>query len=155
MTFRSVHHPGDVSRPWLALQAQARPVAMALLVVMTVGLAAALRGNSILWPFVGGATVAYALGAAYAQGRMFMTPAQVEVDGTNASVQSVWEAAAEPVVAAMRPVSSAKLQNGELSVGLGDTIVTFEPDDWPEFDALVGAFRQSAREAFAGLEGGP
>ena len=151
MTFRSVHFPGDVSRPWLALQTQARPVALALLAVMTVGLAAALEGNSILWPFVTGAAVAYTLAAGYAQGKLFMTPAQVEVDGAQASVQSVWEAAGA-AEARMLPVSSARLQHGELSVGLGDTIVTFEPDEWPEFDELVSAFRQSARLAFAELE---
>ena len=152
MTFRSVHHPGAVSRPWLALQAQARPVAVALLVVMTVGLAAALRGNTILWPFVIGASIAYVMGAAYAQGRLFVTPAQVEVRGPFAAVQSMWEAAADPPESRLLPVSSARLQHGELSVGLGDAIVTFQPDEWPEFDALVAAFRASAREAFALLE---
>ena len=152
MTFRSVHHPGAVSRPWLALQAQARPVALALLAVMTVGLAAALQGQGILWPFVGGAALAYALAAAYGQGRLFVTPAQVEVRGPFAAVQSVWDAAAEPPVSRLLPVSSARLQYGELSVGLGDAIVTFRPDEWPEFDSLVAAFRQSAREGFALLE---
>ena len=155
MTFRSVHHPGPTSRPWLALQAQARPVALALLAVMTVGLAAALQGRGILWPFVIGAALAYTLAAAYGQGQLFVTPAQVEVRGPFAAVQSVWEAAAEPPESRLLPVSSAKLQRGELTVGLGDAIVTFRPEDWPEFDELVSAFRQSAREGFALLEPGP
>jgi len=155
MTFQSVHHPGATSRPWLALQAQARPVALALLAVMTVGLAAALQGRGILWPFVGGAALAYALAAAYGQGQLFVTPAQVEVRGPFAALQSVWEAAAEPPQSKLLPVSSAKLQYGELTVGLGDAIVAFRREDWPEFDALVDAFRQSAREASGLLEAAP
>ena len=149
MTFRSVHHPGDTTRPWLALQAQARPVALALLGVMTVGLAAALQGQNILWPFVGGTAVAYVLAAAVGQNRLVTTPAQVDVRGPFAAVHSIWQAAATPPEGPMAPVSSARLQHGELSVGLGDTIVTFQPDDWPEFDALVSAFRGAAAEGHA------
>lgn len=146
MTFHSVHHPGDASRPWLAVRAQARPVALALLAVMTVGLAAALQGRNILWPFVGAAAIAYALAATVGQGSLLSTPAQVEIRGPFASVQSVWDAAAEPPVSTLQPVISARLANGELSVGLGDTVVSFQRSDWPEFDQLVDAFRASARE---------
>lgn len=152
MTFRSVHHPGDTSRPWLALQAQARPVALALLVVMTVGLAAAMQGENILWPFVGGTAAAYVAAAAVGQNRLFTTPAQVDVRGPFAAVHSVWQAAVSPPEGTLAPVSSARLQYGELSVGLGDTVVTFQPDDWPEFDALVAAFRGAAAEGHHLLE---
>ena len=146
MTFRSVHHPGDTSRAWLAIQSQARPVALALLAVMTVGLAAALEGRSIMWPFVGGAAVAYALAVAFGQNRLVTTPAQVDVVGPFAAVHSVWQAAADPPEGRLTPVSSARVQYGELSVGVGDTVVTFQPADWPEYDALVDALRAAARE---------
>lgn len=150
MTFRSVHHPGAVSRPWLALQAQARPVALALLFVMTVGLAAALRGQDILWPFVGGTAAAYAVAAATAQNRLVTTPAEVEVRGPFATVRSMWDVAGTdtggPLQGRAAPVFSARLQNGELTVGLGDTVVSFLPADWPEFDELVDAMRGAARE---------
>ena len=147
MTFRSVHHPGGASRPWLAVEAQARPVALALLAVMTVGLAAALQGRSILWPFVTGAAVAYALAAAVGLNRLVTTPAAVRVDGARAAVQSVWQAASEPRAAELATVSSARLAYGELSAGIGDTVVTFDRADWPEFDALVGALRAAAGQA--------
>ena len=152
MTFQSVHHPGDTSRPWLALQAQARPVALALLAVMTVGLAAAMQGEDILWPFVGGTAIAYGVAVIVGQGRLLSTPAQVDVRGPFAAVHSVWQAAASPPEGALAPVSSARLQHGELSVGLGDTVVTFEPADWPDFDALVAAFRAAAAEGHRLLE---
>ena len=146
MTFRSVHHPGDTSRSWLALQAQARPVALALLFVMTIGLAAALQGSDILWPFVGGTAVAYVIAAGVGQNRLLSTPAQVDVRGPFAAVHSIWQAAADPPEGPMAPVSSARLQYGELSVGVGDTVVTFDPSDWPEFEALVDALRAAAAE---------
>jgi len=148
MTFRSVHHPGIVSRPWLALQAQARPVALALLFVMTVGLAAALQGTDILWPFVGGTALAYVVAAAAGQNRLVVTPAEVEVRGPFATIRSVWDAAGE-ADGSMAPVFSARLQNGELSVGVGDTVVSFLTRDWPEFDALVVAMREAAHEGEA------
>ena len=151
MTFRSVHHPGAVSRPWLAVQAQARPVALALLAVMTVGLAAALQGRPILWPFVTGAALAYALAASVTQYRLSVEVAQVEVAGAHAAVQSVWQAAAEPVAAPFEAVSSARLAHGELTAGIGDTVVSFERADWPEFEALVEALRGAAREGEAEL----
>ena len=144
MTFRSVHHPGDVSRAWLAVQAQARPVALALLAVMTVGLAAALQGRSILWPFVTGAAISYVVAAAIGQGRVLKTPAQVEVVGASAAVQSVWQAAQEPVRPRPEFVSSARLAHGELTVGIGDTVESFQREDWPDFDGLVAAMRQAA-----------
>ena len=155
MTFQSVHHPGAVSQSWLALQAQARPVAVALLAVMTVGLAAALRGHDVLWPFLGAATLAYAVGAYAAHTRLVTTPAAIEVRGPFATVRSIWEAASDASVERLEPVVSARLQHGELSVGLGDHIVELRPADWPEFDALVSAFRGAALEGQALLAQSP
>lgn len=149
MTFRSIHHPGTTSRPLLALQAQARPVALALLAVMTVGLAAALQGESILWPFVGGTAAAYLIAAGVGQNRLVTVPAQVDIRGPFAAVESIWQAAADESDERLAPVSSARLQNGELTVGLGDTIVAFRPEDWPDFEELVSAFRVAAREGEA------
>ena len=154
MTFRSVHHPGDVSRAWLAVQAQARPVALALLAVMTVGLAAALQGQRILWPFVTGAAIAYAVAAVVGQNRILRTPAQIEIVGASAAVQSMWQAAAEPIPPDPGLVSSARLAHGELTVGIGDSVESFERQDWPDFDALVAAMREAA-EAGRGFPPAP
>lgn len=131
------------------LRAQARPVAIALLTVMTVGLAAALQGQNILWPFVGAAAVAYALAVFVGQGSLTKTPAIVDIRGPFASVLTVWDASARPQQGVLQPVVSARLAYGELTVGLGDAIVTFARADWPEFDDLVEAFRASAREGEA------
>ncbi len=146
MTFQSVHHPGTASRPWLAVQAQARPVALALLVVMTVGLAAALQGRNILWPFVGGAAVAYSIAAMVGQNRLVTTPAQVDVRGPFAAVQSVWEAAAtvpegrlDAGVVGPPPTRRADGRPGRHGRRRSD------PEDWPDFDGLVEAFRGAAQ----------
>jgi hypothetical protein len=129
----------------LALQAQARPVALALLFVMTVGLAAALQGQAILWPFVGGTAAAYAVAAAWGQGTLHRTLAEVEIRGPFASLRSVWEAAGGPSDR-LEPVLSVRLVHGELLVGLGDAVRTLDRADWPDFDGLVAALRQSALE---------
>ena len=147
MTYHSHHHPGGLSRTYLAFQAQARPVALALLAVMTVGLAAALLGQSILWPFVGGTAVAYLIAAAVGQSTLHRTVAEVEVRGPFAAVRSVWEAAGPRDPSPREPVVSTRLAYGVLDVGLGDTVHTFRREDWPDFDALVDALRGAAREA--------
>lgn len=148
--FESVHHPARAdgrvpSRAYLALDAQARPVALALLAVMTVGLAAALQGGAILWPFVTGTAIAYTLAAAYGQGTLYRTPAEVEVRGPFATIRSVWDTAGSRGRGGIAPVHSARLVRGELVVGLGDSVTTFQREEWPEFDALVDALRGAAR----------
>ena len=152
MTFRSAHHPAGTSRALLVVQAQAHPVAWALLAVMTVGLAAALLGNAILWPFVAGAAAAYGLAAAYGVGTLHRRLAEVEVRGPFAAVRSVWEAATVPPPHRLLPVVSARVAYGELTVGLGDAVVSFDRAEWPDFDGLADAFRQSARECQALIE---
>ena len=147
MTLYSIHHPGDASRPYLAFQAQARPVALALLFVMTVGLAAALLGETILWPFVGGTAAAYGTAALVGQSTLHRTVAEVEVRGPFAAVRSVWEAAADRDTSPRMPVATTRLAHGVFEVGVGDTVHTFQREDWPDFDALVNAFREAAREA--------
>ena len=151
--FASVHHPGTTGRAYLALQAQARPVALALLAVMTVGLAAALNGESILWPFVTGTAVVYALAAAYGQSTLHRTPAEVEVRGPFMAIRSVWDVAG-PGRGGLAPVRSARLVHGELVVGLGDYVTTLRREDWADFDGLVGALRGAARTAQALAAGG-
>ena len=146
MTFESRHHPGDQSRGMLALRAQAQPVALALLVVMVVTLAAALEGYPVLWPFASASVLAYTGAAAYAQSRLHATPAELVVSSPFATLRSVWDVAGWDDT---RPalVSSAKLARGELSVGLGDDVVSLRADDWPDFDGLVATLRGAAAEA--------
>lgn len=149
VVFASAHHPGVAGRAWLALEAQARPVALALLAVMTVGLAAALQGEAILWPFVTGTAAAYALAAAYGQSTLVWTPAEVEVRGPFAAVRSVWDVAGTRGRGGvgrggLAPVYSVRLVHGELLVGLGDSVTTLRREDWPDFDGLVDALRGAA-----------
>ncbi|MEO0558477.1 MAG: hypothetical protein AAF170_09865 [Bacteroidota bacterium] len=149
MTYISTAHPGTTSRGLLMLQAQARPVALALLGVMIVGLAAALQGFAILWPFLGAATVAYLIAAAFGQHSLHQTPAEIEVRGPFAVIRSVWDAAPPKADTPLVPVLSTRLEYGEFHVGVGDTIRTLSRSDWPEFDALVAAFREASLAAEA------
>ena len=129
----------------LTLRAQARPVALALLVVMTVTLAAVLEGYEVLWPFVGASALSYAGAAAYGQSRLHATPAELVVSGPFASLRSVWEAAGADA-GRLAPVASARLTQGELTASIGDEVVTFRAEDWADFDAVVAALRGAAAE---------
>ena len=149
MTYISTAHPGSTSRGLLMLQAQARPVALALLAVMIVGLAAALQGFAILWPFLGAASVAYMIAAAYGQSMLHRTPAEIEVRGPFAVIRSVWDAAPPRGDPPLLPVLSTRLEHGEFHIGVGDTIETLRRSDWPDFDDVVAAFRQAALAAEA------
>ena len=136
-----------MGRGLLMLQAQAQPVALALLGVMVLGLAAVLQGYAILWPFLAGASVAYLVAALYGQNALHQTPAELVVDGPRASVRSVWDAAAPPAHTDLEPVISTRLEHGEFHVGMGDTIRTFRRDEWPEFDDVVSALRGASHLA--------
>ena len=146
MTVRSVHHPGGGGRTALAIHAQTRFFGIVLLVVMTIGLTAALQGRPILWPVVWAVLGGYGLASIAAQWWLRETPAEVEIRGALATVRSVWEAAPGARRDESLPVFEVRLQRGELHVSLGDTVRTFRPDDWPDFDTLVAAFRGAAEE---------
>lgn len=142
-TFRSVHHPGTTPRALVALQAQARPVAAALLAVFVVSLAAALRGHDVLVPVAVAVPAAYALGAAFGMGVAARTPAELHVAGGAAALHSVWDAASGRT-APFAPVFSARMVRGELLLGLGDAVVVLRERDWPDLDALFVALVDAA-----------
>jgi hypothetical protein len=121
-------------------------VALALLFVMTIGLAAALQGLAILWPFVAGTAAVYVGAAAYGQSTLHRTPAEIEVRGPFASLRTVWEVAGDRPPDRLEPVVSVRLVHGELLVGLGDAVRTLYWEDWPDFDTLVQALRVAVRE---------
>lgn len=146
----SVHHPAGASRAVLALQAQARPLAGAVVVVMTLGLAAALQGAAVLVPVLAATAAAYAVAGFVAQGRLMRTPALVALGDGRAAILSVWDAASPPRTVETAPVWSARLVAGELHVGLGDRVETFQRSDWADFEALVEVFRAAAEVGAAG-----
>jgi hypothetical protein len=148
LTFLSRHHPGNAPRAVVLLRAQGGVLAWAFLGVMTVTLAAVLEGAAVLWPFVLALVAAYGGSATLVHGRLRRTPALVEVDGPGARMWSVWDVAG-PRRPAPRPVWEARLVVGELVVSIGDAVETFQPADWPDFDALVEAMRGAARESAA------
>lgn len=112
---------------------------------MTVTLAAVLEGHTVLWPFLGASILGYGGAAAYGQNRLHATPAELVVAGPFAALRSVWEVAGDPD-ARLVPVASARLAQGELTVGMGDEVVTLRHADWPEFDAVVAALRGAVAE---------
>ncbi len=144
MTFESIHHPGALRRPALTLRAQARFVGWIVFVVMTVGIAAALSGHAILWPSLWAVGGGYALASVLAHWWLRETTAEVEIRGALAVLRSVWDAADGPRADETLPVFEARLRGGELHVSLGDRVETFRRADWPDFDALVEAFRGAA-----------
>lgn len=147
VTFASIHHPGAARRAALFVQAQGRFVGTVLLVVMVAGLAAALEGHAILWPVVWATVGGYALASVGAQWWLRETVAEVELTGGLVVFRSVWEAAPGVRRDEALPILEARLRAGELHVSVGDRVETFRRADWPDFDALVAAFREHALAA--------
>lgn len=151
MTFLSRHHPGNAPAAVVLLRAQGGALAWAVLALMTVTVAAVLQGEAVWSVFAVGLVAAYAGSAALVHGRLRRVPALVEVDGAGARVWSVWD-----VAGARRPaprtVWEARLVRGELVVSIGDAVETFQAADWPDFDALVEAMREAARQSAAVAE---
>lgn len=147
MRFESIHHPGDLRRAALTVQAQGRFVGVVLVVVMVVGLAAALDGRPIFWPVLWATAGGYALATLASQWWLRETVAEIELTGGLVVFRSVWEAAPGVRRDEALPVLEARLRAGELHVSVGDRVETFRRADWPDFDALVAAFREHALAA--------
>ncbi len=121
-------------------------LAWAMLGVMTVTLAAVLQGSPVLWPALAAVAAAYGGSALLVHGRLRGTPAFVETDGPTARLWSVWDASAPPRRPVAVAVWEARLVRGELVLSLGDAVETLLPADWAEFDMLVEAMREAARQ---------
>ena len=150
--FPSVHHPGRASAAVVLARAQTRPVALALVAVMVLVTAAALKGQPILGTAVWAGAAAYAGAALWAWFDLRRRPAELALEGGRGTLRSVWDVAFrrsgdQPLA----PVVAPRKVDGALLVGFGPTAVALRPDDWPDFDALRGALDHAAEEAYEGL----
>jgi hypothetical protein len=150
--FRSTRHPGDAPLPLVAARAQVRPVGLAFAAVMVVTTATVLQGLPVLRAFLVLTPLAYALAVAWTLYDLRRTPAEVVLGSGIGAVRSVWDVARtrgwdapEPLA----PVFHPRKADGALLVGFGDEVVTFRPDEWPQFDALRAALEDAADTADA------
>ena len=143
----SRHDPAGAARVLVLLRAQSEALAWASFAIMVVTLAAVLQGSAVLVPVAVGLAAAVVGSAIVASGRLRRTPARVEFSGPTARLWSVWDAASPEHRPPPLAVWEARLVHGELVVSLGDAVETLVRSDWPDFDALVDAFRAAALDA--------
>jgi hypothetical protein len=150
-TFHSIHHPGDMSLALVMARAQAQPVALALIAVMVATLPAVLRGEPVLGTVVWVAPLAYGIAAAWSLYELRRRPAELIVRGGFGTVRSVWDVArsresfdAERI--RLHPLFEPGKKDGLMHLGIGDTVFTLRPTEWPRYTDLLAALRQAAAE---------
>ncbi len=152
-SYRSIHHPGDSTLAHVVARAQAQPVAISLITLLTVSFVALMQGSAVLGTLLWAAPLAYAVAAAWAMHELRRKPAEIVIRGGFAAVRSVWDVARRP-----NPASDSELMlyrvfppnrvDGELSIGIGHQVYTLRPDEWPCFTQLRDALNEAA-SAFA------
>ena len=144
--FRSRFDPGGASPALLYARALTEPLAWSMTGVMVAATTAVLSGqNPLAWllPVV---PLLYVLASGYAVYRLRSLPAELVLEAGRGVVRSVWEVAAERPFRLYPVVSRRRTRDG-LSVALGRTMHTFQPDEWPDYEALEDAILAAAAEA--------
>lgn len=151
--FPSVLHPGDTSFALVVARAQAQPVALALVGLLTVSFVALMQGTPVLGLLVWATPLAYAVAAAWALYELRRKPAEIVLRGGFAAVRSVWDVARRPDPATDKELLLFRVfpptrVDGELTVSIGHDVYTIRPQDWPKFGKLSEAL-QAASMTFA------
>ncbi len=134
-------------------RAQAQPVAVALVTLLTVTFVVLMQGTPVLGTLIWAVPLAYSIAVGWSLYELHRKPAEVVVRGGFAAVRSVWDVARRP-----DPSTDTDLQlfrvfppnriDGVLSAGIGHQVHAFRPEDWPAFSALKEAL-QTASLSFA------
>lgn len=144
--FRSLEHPGGLSRRWTFARRLVGPLATCFLPLMIGALVAVLQTYDAL-PFLTiGFPLALALAAAWTFYRMHATPAEVFVRPGTAAVRSVWAAAEPERGLHWRPIYELRFDPSTITAGIGDAAIEFDRRFWPDADALLTALH-AARDA--------
>jgi len=151
--FSSIHYPDDTQFALVVARAQAQPVAVALIALLTVSFVALLQGSPVLGTLTWAAPFAYAIAAGWSLYELRRKPAEIVIRGGFAAVRSVWEVARRPDPATdidlhLYRVFPPSRVDGQLSVGIGHEVFTLRPEDWPKFATLKDALH-AASMAFA------
>lgn len=148
--FNSVHHPGEVPFGLVLARAQAQPVALALLGVFVVATVAVLRGEAVLGSLLWAVPIAYAAAASWTAYELHRTPAAIVLRGGFGAVRSVWDVARRKegpdALVRLQPVFRPFRKEGQMHAGIGDTIHTLRREEWPQYNDLLDALRNSADE---------
>lgn len=148
-TFPSIHHPGDTNFGLVVARAQAQPIAVALITLLTVTFVALMQGSPVLGTLAWAAPLAYALAAGWSLYELHRKPAELVVRGGFAAVRSVWDVARRP-----DPAADADLQlfrvfppsriDGVMSASIGHQVHSFRPEEWPHFSVLHDALNAAS-----------
>lgn len=143
-TFKSAHHPGNT--PWGIVYTRflARPLAVCTLPIMIGATTSALLDQSVWGYLVWGLPVAIGLSTIWTHFTMSRTIAEVGFRTGQAALRSVYDVLLDHPYE-WKPIFSVRATSLRIEISVGRTTHMLYPDQWPRYDALQDAARQSFR----------
>lgn len=143
-TFKSTHHPEG--RPWGLVYTRflARPLGMCTVPLMIGATTSALLGKSVWAYLVWGLPAAILLATIWTRFSMARTVAEVALRPGQAAFRSVYDVLLNRS-REWAPIFDVRTTSWDTELSVGRTTYTLHPKQWPEYDALQDAARQSFR----------
>lgn len=136
--FASRHHPGEAPPAPIFARALTGPLSFSMLVVMIAATASVLLGVDPLGWVMFAVPAALALATGFTVFVMRRTPAELLLLGDRAAIRSVWDVATG-VAGEAGPLLPPKRVRDGIHVGIGENVLTFTAEDWPELRAIEAA----------------
>lgn len=143
-TFKSTHHPGDA--PWGLVYTRflARPLSVCTIPLMIGATTSALLDQSVWGYLVWGLPIALGLATVWTHFSMSRTVAEVGFRSGQAALRSVHDVLrGRPYE--WKPIFSVRATTMRVEISIGRTTYLLYPKQWPDYDALKDAARQSFR----------
>lgn len=140
--FKSTHHPGDT--PWGIVYTRflARPLGVCAVPLMIGATTSALLGKPIWAYLVWGLPAAIALATVWTHFTLSRTIAEAGFRPGQAALRSVYDVLRNrPLV--WKPIFKVRTTSWHVELSAGRTTYELTPDQWPDYDTLRDAARQS------------
>lgn len=141
-TFKSIHHPGDT--PWGIVYTRflARPLAVCTIPLMIGATTSALLDQPVWGYLVWGLPAALALATIWTHFTMARTIAEVGFRSGQAAFRSVYDVLrGQPPE--WKPLFNVRTTSWHIEISVGRTTYMLQLEQWPNYDALRDAARQS------------
>jgi hypothetical protein len=140
--FESIHHPHGASWGLVYTRFLARPLGVCIIPLMVGATTSALLEQPVWGYLVWGLPAALVLATVWTHFSLGRTPAELSFRSGQAAVRSVYDVLrGQP--RDWRPIFNVRTTAWSVEVAVGRTTHLFQPEQWPEFEALGDAARQS------------
>lgn len=143
-TFKSIHHPQDT--PWGIVYTRflGRPLAVCTIPLMIGATTSALLEQSVWGYLVWGLPIAIGLATVWTHFTMSRTIAEVGFRAGQAALRSVYDVVLDRPYD-WKPIHSVRATSMRIEISVGRTTHLLHPNQWPNYDTLKEAARQSFR----------